>query len=186
MTMIIIQRKDALDQGLSYFFTGKPCKNNHIAERVTKTYRCIECKREWEKEWRDKNPEKDKAMRAREVRKNADEYKRRHNEYVERKGEQYIYDIRKAWKQNNKGRVNEGVRRRQVTKLQATPPWFELEKCQALYDDCARLTNETGTEHHVDHIVPIINETVCGLHCFNNLQILTAVENMKKGSNFKS
>lgn len=124
-------------------------------------------------------------MRAHEVRKNADGYKRRHDEYVERKGKEHLYEIRKAWKQNNKGKVNEGINKRRAAKLNATPRWHEVDKCQEMYERCACLTKETGTEYHVDHIIPLINNVVCGLHCYDNLQILTATDNMKKGSNFK-
>jgi hypothetical protein len=48
--MRIIKRKDAMSLGLSRYFTGKPCKNGHIAERETKTGRCFGCIAVWNKE----------------------------------------------------------------------------------------------------------------------------------------
>lgn len=41
--MEIISRKDAYDQGLTKFFTGKVCKNNHLAERYVTSGSCSKC-----------------------------------------------------------------------------------------------------------------------------------------------
>jgi hypothetical protein len=39
----IINRKDAFARRLIRYFTGKPCKHGHIAERRTDTGNCTEC-----------------------------------------------------------------------------------------------------------------------------------------------
>ena len=41
--MKIITRKEAIEQGLKRYYTGKPCKNGHVAERKTSSYACCEC-----------------------------------------------------------------------------------------------------------------------------------------------
>lgn len=40
------ERKQALDEGRNTYFTGRPCKRGHIAERFTSSWLCIECSRE--------------------------------------------------------------------------------------------------------------------------------------------
>lgn len=39
-----LPRKEAVKQGLTYYFTGRPCKNGHIAERLVATWTCVECR----------------------------------------------------------------------------------------------------------------------------------------------
>jgi len=39
----VITRAAALAAGLSRYFTGKPCKNGHTAERNTLPGNCVQC-----------------------------------------------------------------------------------------------------------------------------------------------
>ena len=43
--MEIITRKQALEQGLKQYFTGKPCKYGHVAPKQTSNWTCMECVR---------------------------------------------------------------------------------------------------------------------------------------------
>ncbi len=43
----IIVRAEAIRLELPRYFTGKPCKNGHMAERSTQKKRCVECDREY-------------------------------------------------------------------------------------------------------------------------------------------
>lgn len=72
--------------------------------------------------------------------------------------------------------------RRRARKLQATPNWANDAAILAVYEECQRISTETGVIHHVDHIVPLISKVVCGLHCESNLEVLTGFENMRKGN----
>jgi hypothetical protein len=65
---------------------------------------------------------------------------------------------------------------------QATPPWADLKKIEAIYAEAERLTEETGIPHHVDHFYPLRGKTMCGLHVEGNLQILHAVVNLRKSN----
>lgn len=45
------------------------------------------------------------------------------------------------------------------------------------------LRNElTKIEWHVDHIVPLKGEDVCGLHIWNNFAVIPKVDNLRKGN----
>src|SRR3990172_2118458 len=43
--MQVITRDDAKAQGMTTYFTGKPCRHGHITERFTVNQRCRECAR---------------------------------------------------------------------------------------------------------------------------------------------
>lgn len=87
---------------------------------------------------------------------------------------------KKAWARQNKHYINEEAARRRAAKRNATPPWYESEReqIQALYKEA----REKGL--HVDHIIPLVNDNVCGLHCLANLQLLTPFDNCSKGNKF--
>lgn len=91
-------------------------------------------------------------------------------------------DIRKEWSKNNPEYLVFNCRKYQVSKLNAIPKWANNKNILAIYKESRRLSLETGIQHHVDHIVPITSDIVCGLHCEANLQILTFSENIKKGN----
>jgi len=42
----------------------------------------------------------------------------------------------------------------------------------------------TGIKWHIDHIIPLKNSKVCGLHIWSNLQVITATENYSKRNKF--
>jgi len=41
--MKVVTRQEARDNGDAYYFTGKPCKHNHVSIRFTSNGTCVEC-----------------------------------------------------------------------------------------------------------------------------------------------
>ena len=71
------------------------------------------------------------------------------------------------------------ARRVKVSSQKKTLTPEELDRIYEIYKNCRMLTETTGIRHHVDHIIPIAKG---GQHHPDNLQILTAEENLRKGS----
>lgn len=75
--------------------------------------------------------------------------------------------------------------RYRARKRNACPEWLTKEQHQQIADIYARsveLSAGTGIAHEVDHIVPLAGVEICGLHVPWNLQVITAEENRKKGT----
>ena len=66
----IATREDAIAIGQRWYFTGQPCGYGHIARRDVRSYSCLECKNRVSRQWRQKNPEKQKAACKRWVEEN--------------------------------------------------------------------------------------------------------------------
>jgi hypothetical protein len=81
-----------------------------------------------------------------------------------------------------RAKVNAALAARRAKKLRATPPWVNPKDILPFYEHAHRLTVATGIIHSVDHIMPLNGKTASGLHVPWNLQVVTLVENMKKGN----
>lgn len=91
-----------------------------------------------------------------------------------------VKSYKKQWKTNNPEKLREYTFFRSTYRKTATPEWCDRVAMLALYHEARRLTRETGVEYHVDHIVPLKSQRVCGLHCEQNMQILPAFDNLSK------
>jgi hypothetical protein len=182
-------REEAKKTGSKYYFTGQPCKHGHIAPRKTKGA-CIEClKVEWVKS------NETRADYFRKYNKRED-VKDRKNEWYQENRESVINnaatrpahvlrEYRNAWKANNKTQVLADNKVRRRKHRDATPPWLtrkQKSEIRQLYQIAITMTQTTGEQYVVDHIVPLRSHEVCGLHVPWNLRVITQEENLKKSN----
>jgi len=62
--MDIITRKEAIERGLTRYFTGEPCKHGHVAERLTSGATCVVCHNQMNANDRATNSERIKQYQA--------------------------------------------------------------------------------------------------------------------------
>ena len=67
----------------------------------------------------------------------------------------------------------------------ATPFWANKNYIKLFYKLAKEESKRIGEKVVVDHIIPITNKNVCGLHNEFNLQLLTATDNTKKSNKFE-
>jgi hypothetical protein len=94
-----------------------------------------------------------------------------------------VRDITINYRINNREKLNaydlhKNTIRRRLIGGQEIAKFYSLET-RKIYENCP-------PGHHVDHIIPLRGVGVCGLHIPVNLQYLPALENLKKGSKYKT
>ena len=110
--------------------------------------------------WKERNPEADKNY----VAANRERVYQTRRELHARQPH-----VRAGWLKHRRAKVS-----------YATPPWADKSKIKAIYVEARR----RGMQ--VDHIIPLRGKLVSGLHVPENLQLLTATENHKKGNSYAS
>lgn len=108
--------------------------------------------------------------------------KQKRNEYLFVNKERFK-KVAKLYRENNKHILNNICAKRRASRYNATPNWLSKEhliEIKKFYKLAKDLENLDNIKRHVDHIIPLQGETVCGLHVPWNLQILTAKENVTK------
>lgn len=174
--MEIVSLNYAREHGLKKYFTGKPCKRGHIAERYTGNKNCSLCIRVLDAEYTARDPEKRKAdIRAYSAMRRANM-----TEEERKKGNAACL----AWQKRNRAYCSSSTSKRDAAKAKRTPSWSNLDEIQEFYKLSAELTERTKIPHHVDHIIPLRGELVSGLHVPNNLQVIPAYDNISKKNKF--
>lgn len=177
--MKIITRKEAKQKGLKRYFTDKPCKYGHIAEKWVTGSTCLECAQSY-------------------YQNNKDRIKTKAAKYYEENKGQILQRNSVYWKKNQseqlakrKHKAAEWVWRRDQYVRDAKPKWANDEAIREIYAERDRLIEETGIPHHVDHDIALrgVDENgehiVCGLHVEHNLRVVPAKTNLKKSNKFE-
>ena len=151
------------------------------------------------RQWRIDNPDKVKAGIARSLAKRKadwddflagerrryqgkkDEVNSRQKRYRKEDPERRAAVMRR-YAENHPEKMRELWAGRRAAKRKAMPAWVSRDEITAIYENCIRITNETGVLHEVDHIVPLQGKGVCGLHVPWNLRVITRAENRAKGA----
>ena len=165
--MDIITRPQAIEAGLSRYFTGKPCKRGHIEERTVDKCWCVGCRREDAyarasiPEVRAKNVARLKARRDA----NPDENRR---------------NVAK-WKRENRAKVIEQKARRRGLDSKS---WDALDDFDRfVWQEAGRIRDDrikaTGFGWDIDHMIPL---SAGGDNKFYNIQVIPRSMNLSKGA----
>lgn len=77
--------------------------------------------------------------------------------------------------EHGRPRIRAKLCKERAIRVGAVPPWADNKATSKFIMGCPQ-------GFHVDHIIPIKGETVCGLHVLENLQYLPAQENLSKSN----
>lgn len=172
-------RAEAIKSGCNYYFTGKSCSKGHFAYRYTGSGSCSECEHE---------------------RVVSEDSRRYHRNHYKRNDEAKKFQARTYYYSNlSKGRADRRryyrantsifkmvakIRRRGLSSQYKLLSQQDKNRVSDIYKKRDLLNLEAGSiMFHVDHIIPVSKG---GKHHPDNLQILTAFDNLSKGAKYQS
>jgi len=168
--------------------TAKKLRQNIIYRQAQYTYNRL---------WFKKNKQKKRLYDKKYCKNNINKIKQRNKKYYQNNKENIKCKVkiwalnnpdkikkrpnRYKWQKLNKDRVNalNAKRRVKINTQQKKLNKVDTQKIFNIYKQCKNISESTGIMYHVDHIIPISKG---GKHHPSNLQILTALDNLKKAS----
>jgi len=154
----IISRKEAQAMGLDRYFTGKPCKRRHVAERYVSNRACVECDQARNATNYVENREDVKARIAKWRAKNADKVKASDAKWRAENPDK-ILTAQAKWVANNPDKLRaknarRRARRRHVVTTESADTIFrQMSQAEhfCFYCDAPILPGEAD----IDHLVPL-------------------------------
>ena len=138
-------------------------KNSKCSDGYTNSCKC--CTNSYQRERAAKGldkPNRDKANA------NNKKYRLNNKDKIAKKQSEY--------QRLNRAKYNSYEAKRRARLLLATVSWSCEDAINLIYEEAKSLGMEVG------HIVPLQGKDVCGLHCEDNLQLLTPTKNRSKGN----
>lgn len=173
-------RKEAIEQGSKYYFTGKPCIRGHIGKRLSQSKACVSCNEERYKERFYKNGVYDIKLRRKMHSKNKEQYLKKAREWSERNKE-YHKKLIAQWWADNPEKAREYWSKRRAKRRAASGSHSAEEISNLLKKQnykCAACNKGIKKKYTVDHIVPLSRG---GSNFIENIQMLCRFCNTSKG-----
>jgi hypothetical protein len=150
------------------------------------------------RKWMAENKERQKANRANWLALNKEKAKQTTRDWQKNNRERVNQTYKKYYERNRESVLERKLKAialkpeksaeksalRRANTRNATPRWANMFFISEAYHLAALRGKMTGIKWHVDHVVPLKGEYVCGLHAENNLQVIPAVENIRKKNHF--
>ncbi len=153
--------------------------DNWLECRSKKLYKiCNSCANKKYKKWYKKNKKKKRGFQDKWEKENREKRNSQKKVRYWKDPEKYRENSNN-WAKGNPEYINYNSANRRAAKLQRTPSWADLKAIREFYKNCP-------TGYHVDHIIPLQGKNISGFHTLENLQYLTAEENLRKGNRYET
>ena len=133
--------------------------------------------KKWQRDFPEKMGAKGKIYRSKFPEKEKSRAKKYHLAHI---NERHQYSA--AYAIANRDKLSAKSARRRALKLKATPIWANEFFIEEIYNLAKLRTRHLNFPWHVDHIVPLQSNKVCGLHVEHNLQVIPGMDNFSKNN----
>jgi len=160
---------------------------------------CRTCAYKQRREWFNKNRKENLEYHVRYRQENKEKVDAQIAEWHENHPESRL-EARRAWKDRNRDRVRKENSEYKRKNRDKGARWAAKRRANLLkvsgysnedlnelvlqeaYTVAKKRTEATGVQYDVDHIIPLQGRNACGFHCWNNVQVIPRMDNLKKGN----